>query len=139
MFGKICREYKNMTDEERRAMLREDSAMILPALASFGGDGISEFIFFVFTACAADGKLDDKEYELFVDVTGIELGYAEACSLIDVAKSRVAQNAVDRAVDIFGLLSDELKASLVSFCLCFCSANGRITRREKKFLKSLIK
>ena len=139
MFGKICREYRKITDEERLAILREESAIVLPALSAFSEDAASDFIFFVFTACAADGKLDEKEYKLFLDVTGIELGYAEACSLIDVAKSRVAQNAVDRAVDTFGLLSDEIKASMVSFCLCFCSANGKIKRREKKFLKSLIK
>lgn len=139
MFGKICREYKNMTPEARTAMLKEDSLLILPALTALGGDGISDFIFFVFTACGADGKLDMKEYELFCDVTGIEIAYSDACALIDTAKTRVAQNAVDRAVDAFGLMSDEVKAAMVSFCLCFCAANGKIERREKKFLKSLIK
>ncbi len=139
MFGKICREYKKMTDEERRAMLREDSAVILPAFCALGENGVADFVFFIFTACGADGKLDDREYALLREVTGIELEYSDACALLDAAKTRVAQNAVDAAVDAFGLLSDELKAAMVSFCLCFCSANGKITHKEKKFLKKLIK
>ena len=140
MFGKICREYQKLTREELRTMLRQESLIVLPALCAVGGgDGINEFIMFVFTACAADGKLDAEEYSLFCEVTGIELAYDDACRLIDVAKTKVAQNAIDNVIDSFGLLSEEVKASMISFCLCFCAANGKITRREKKFLKRLVK
>ena len=139
MFGRICREYEKMTREELCAMLRQESLLVLPALASFGGNGVDKFIMFVFTACAADGKLDPEEYDLFCEVTGIELEYSAACAMIEMAKTRVAQNAIDNVIDSFGLLSDELKASMISFCLCFCAANGKICRREKKFLKRLIK
>ena len=139
MFGKICREYLKLTRDELCTMLRQESLIVLPALASLGGDGINEFIMFVFTACASDGKLDAEEYSLFTEVTGIEIAYDDACKLIDSAKTRVAQNAIDNVIDSFGLLSEEVKASMISFCLCFCAANGKITRGEKKFLKRLIK
>ena len=139
-FGRICRVYKNMSPEDRRATLIEDSAIILPALSELDGDdGVRAFIIIVSTACAVDGKLDVEEYKLFCDVTGITVDYESACAIIDTAKTRVAQNLIDVIVDRFGDADIRIKESMVSFCLCFCAANGKITRDEKKFIKQLIK
>ena len=138
-FGRICRAYKRMTPEDRRATLVEDAEVILPALASVGGDGITEFIFLVSTACAVDGKLNFDEYKLFCDVTGITVNYDAACAMIDAANTRVAQNLIDRVVDDFGEMDIHIKERMVSFCLCFCAANGKITGDEKRFIKKLIK
>ena len=139
-FGRICRVYKNMSPEDRRATLIEDAAVILPALSALDGDdGAKAFIIIVSTACAVDGKLDADEYKLFCDVTGITVGYDAACAMIDTANTRVAQNLIDAVVDRFGDIDIRIKESMVSFCLCFCAANGKITRDEKKFIKQLIK
>lgn len=138
-FGRICRAYKNMSPEDRRATLIEDAEVILPALASAGGDGATEFIFLVSTACAADGKLSFDEYKLFCDVTGITLNYDAVCAMIDAANTRVAQNLIDSVVDGFGDMDIHVKERMVSFCLCFCAANGKITGDEKRFIKKLIK
>lgn len=138
-FSKICKSYAKMTDEERRQVLLTNSAEILSALDDTQGDKETVFILFVMTACGASGKLEFEEYKLFRDVTGIELDYDTACALVDSAATRESRNVVDIIVDIFGLFSEELKASMVSFCLCFCAANGKIDSREKKFIKRLLK
>lgn len=138
-FGKICREYENMTDGERRATLVRDSAVILPALNAINGDGVSEFVLFIMTACAASGNLEPEEYALFTDVTGISLDYGAACALVSAAATKESRNIVDVIVDTFGLLSDDIKTCMVSFCLCFCAANGKIDGKEKRFIKKLIK
>ena len=116
-----------------------DSSVILPALTAIAGDGVTEFILFVMTACAADGKLDPEEYALFTDVTGITVEYSAACAMISAAATKESRNIVDIIVDAFGQLDDELKASMISFCLCFCAANGKIDGKEKRFIKNLIK
>lgn len=139
-FGRICRVYKNMSSEDRRATLIEDASVILPALAALDGDdGVKAFIIIVSTACAADGKLNADEYRLFCDVTGTTVDYSAACAMIDAANTRVAQNLIDVIVDRFGDIDIRIKESMVSFCLCFCAANGKITREEKRFIKQLIK
>lgn len=138
-FSKICKEFENMSDSDRKATLARDSAVILPALSSLNGDGTLEFLLFVMTSCAADGRLDREEYKLFCDVTGIALDYNTACEMVSAATQKESRNAVDMIVDIFGLLNDDIKASMISFCLCFCAANGKIDGKEKRFIKKLIK
>jgi hypothetical protein len=129
-----------MSSEDRRATLIEDASVILPALAALDGDdGVKAFIIIVSTAYAADGKLNADEYRLFCDVTGTTVDYSAACAMIDAANTRVAQNLIDVIVDRFGDIDIRIKESMVSFCLCFCAANGKITREEKRFIKQLIK
>ena len=138
-FRKICRTFENMTDDERRASLIESARLILPELEKTYGNGVPEFILFIFAACGADGVLDASEYKLFSEVTGIELSYSEAYELVSSADTQRVQDTADDIIDMFGLLSNEVKASMITFCLLFLSANGEISRGERKFLKKLIK
>lgn len=139
-FSKICKTYEAMTPDELRQTLKKESEIVLPALAALNGsDGVSEFIVFAMTACAVDGRLDPEEYTLFSAVTGISLDYAAACELVTATANKESRHIVDIVADTFGLLSDDIKASMVSFCLCFCAANGKIGGKEKRFLKRLIK
>ena len=137
-FAKICKIYEQMSDAERRETLVRDSAVILPALRLLNGDGVTEFVVFAMTACSADGKLDPEEYRLFTDVTGISLDYADACELVKLTSTRANRNVVDIVVDTFGMLDEGLKANMISFCLCFCAANGKVDGKERRFIKRLI-
>lgn len=137
-FAKICKIYEQMSDDERHETLVRDSEAILPALRALNGDGVTEFVIFAMTACSADGRLDPEEYRLFTDVTGIRLDYADACELVKLASTRTNRNIVDIVVDTFGMLDEELKANMISFCLCFCAANGKVDGKEKRFIKRLI-
>ena len=138
-FRKICRTFENMTDDERRASLAESANVVLPELAKIYGNGINEFILFIFAACGSDGVLDADEYNLFSEVTGIDITYSDAYDLFRSSDMRHAQEAADDIVDMFGLMSNEVKASMITFCLLICSANGKISRGERKFIKKLIK
>ena len=41
-------------------------------------------------------------------------------------------------VDILGLLSDELKDDIVIICLMICAIDGKVSLKEKKWIKQLI-
>ena len=138
-FRKICRTFENMTDDDRRVALAESARAVLPELEKTYGNGIREFILFIFAACGADGVLDASEYKLFAEVTGIEITYIEAYEIVRSADASLAQDATDDIIDMFGLMSNEVKASMITFCLLICSANEKISRGERKFLKKLIK
>ena len=138
-FRKICRTFENMTENERRASLSESANVVLPELAKIYGNGINEFILFIFAACGADGVLDATEYKLFSEVTGIDIAYSDAYEMFRSSDMRRAQETADDIIDMFGLMSNEVKASMITFCLLICSANGKISRGERKFIKKLIK
>ena len=138
-FEKLCKEYEALSFDELKQIVANESETILPALEALDGDGLDTFILFVATACAASGKLELGEYKLFEDATGVSTGYEDALAIVDAAKSRDAQEIVDYVVDLFGVLDETVKCSMISFCLAFCAANGQIDAREKRFIRKLVR
>ncbi len=45
---------------------------------------------------------------------------------------------IDYIVDIFGLISDELKEDIITVCLLICAIDGNISAKEKNWIKQLI-
>ena len=139
MFAKLYRQYENMTQEARFELMRRDGAVILPALAELNGNGAREFIIFMFSACGEGGMISPDEYTLLCEAVGDLPDYSGACEIIGAAFENSATDEIDDAVETLALLGDEAKSSLVSFCLCFCASRGKGFRREKRFLKSIVK
>ena len=137
-FQKLCKEYEGLTYDERRAVLTELSNIVLPATAAITG-GTESFEVLVMASCAADGKLSVEEYSLFKDATGLDLSFDAAKEVIAAVKGKELKEAADLVVDTFGLLDESIKEAMVSFCLCICSADGRVGLRERAFIKKLIK
>lgn len=137
-FQKLCKEYEGLTYDERRAVLTELSNIVLPATAAITG-GTESFEVLVMASCAADGKLSVEEYSLFKDATGLDLSFDAAKEVIDALKGKELKEAADLVVDAFGALDEDIKEAMVSFCLCICSADGRVGLRERAFIKKLIK
>ena len=139
-FDKLCDAYEQLSFAELTAVVRDESALIMPALLSMdAAGGTDAFLLLVATACGASGKLEFAEYKMFEEATGVTMTYEEACVLIEKAKRREAQDIVDELADAFGELDEEIKASMLSFCLAFCAANGYIDLRERLFLKRLLR
>ncbi len=138
-FDKLCEQYETMSFAELKAVVIEESAVFMPALLALGDGGIESFILFVSAACGASGELELAEYKLFEEATGVTVPYETACALVDSAKDKDAQTLVDELVDTLGELDEEIKASMISFTLAFCAANGYIGFSERRFIKRLLK
>ncbi len=138
-FDKMCKKYEALSFEELKGIVAHESAVILPALDALEGDGLDSFILFVATSCAASGRFELAEYKLFEEVTGVTVSYETACAIVDAAGGREAQEIVDALADLFGVLDEEVKYSMVIFCLAFCAANGDINLREKRFIRKLLR
>jgi hypothetical protein len=75
---------------------------------------------------------------LFVLIIIIRTAKAEGIDIETVeAVERVV--AYEGTVAIVYVYKEVFLGQGVSFCLCFCAANGKITREEKRFIKQLIK
>ena len=48
------------------------------------------------------------------------------------------KKAVKEMVDIFGQLSEELKDDIIIICMLICAVDGKISLKEKLWIKSLI-
>ncbi len=138
-FDQMCKKYEALSFAELKQIAANETRIILPALDTLEGDGLDTFILFVATACASGGKLELGEYKLFEEITGLSVPYESAMELVQSAANREAQDIVDTIVDIYGVLDEDVKYSMVIFCLAFCAANGQINLKERRFIRKLLR
>ena len=147
-FNKICKEFEQLDVLSYVALLGIKSKRILPALIDItqdGETGVEIFASFIIGAIAADGRLSENEYELLSPLLhaffGEELDY-ETCKKAFrkmAPEQRELKKSVDEMVDVLGLLSDDLKDDIITVCLLICAVDGKVSLREKNWIKQLIK
>ena len=130
------------------ALLGIKSKRILPALIDItqdGETGVEIFASFIIGAIAAYGRLSETEYELISPLLhaffGEELDY-ETCKKAFrkmAPEQRELKKSVDEMVDVLGLLSDDLKDDIITVCLLICAVDGKVSLRERNWIKQLIK
>ena len=130
------------------AILAEKSLKIIPALAVIqqsGVDAVVEYATFILGAMAADGRLSEEEYlvcePLLKAFFGESIDYTTCKTLVKMLRSetRALKKSVDNMVDIFGLVSEELKADIILVCMMICAIDGKISLKEKMWIKQLIR
>lgn len=147
-FNKICKEFEQLDVLSYVALLGIKSKRILPALIDItqdGETGVEIFASFIMGAIAADGRLSETEYELLSPLLhaffGEELDY-ETCRKAFrkmAPEQKELKKSVDEMVDVLGLLSDDLKDDIITVCLLICAVDGKVSLREKNWIKQLIK
>ena len=55
------------------------------------------------------------------------------------ARHCVLLDAADEVVDGFADLDVDICDAMIGFCLCLCSADGRLSLKERSFIKKLMK
>ena len=147
-FNRLCKEFEELDVLSYSAILAKKSLKVIPALSEAAGsglDGVTVFATFILGAIAADGKLSEEEYLLCYPLLhaffGDEINYEEckfAARLLR-PESRELKKAVKDMVDVFGNLSEELKDDIIIICLLICSIDGKISLKEKNWIKKLLK
>ncbi len=146
-FNKLCKEFENMDPLTYADVLRVKSAKIIAALSAITRDGFTGleiYSSFIVSAIMADGKLDKAEFELIrpaLEVTvGGEVSYEEAKAAFKAIKKDAKDDKfiVDFMVDVLGELSEELKDDIIIVTMMVCAVDGKISLREKNWIKQLI-
>ena len=148
-FGKLCKAVEQMDPQTYSAVISEKSKNIIGALAAItesGTDALTIYLNFILCSIAADGKLDEHEYLLIrpamETLVGHELSYEEAKKLFSsmgLDKPGQYKKVIDMMVDVLGLVSPELKADIIIVCMLICAIDGKISRKEKRWIKQLIR
>ena len=128
-------------------LLREKSVNVMAAMAMISRDGLTGvqiYTSFIIAAIMADGRLDKSEYELIrpmlEKMLGSEVTYEEAKAAFKAVRKDAKDDRViiDYMVDILGEVSPELKADIVIITMLVCAVDGKISYKEKKWIKQLI-
>lgn len=147
-FNQLCKEVESLNPLEYAAIITAKTVKIVPALQAITDDYLETaglFASFLMASVYADGKLDESEYLLLLPslqlLFGEEIDYNSAKMIAQYFKpeGREIKKAVNQIVDILGELSEELKGDIITVCLLICAVDGKISLREKNYIKQLIK
>lgn len=147
-FDLLCKEFEAMDGETYTVLLAEKAATLVPALSLITADGlggIAVFSTFIVGAIAADGRLSEEEYALIHPLLyaffGDNVDYETCKQTVRAmrAETKELKKTVEEMVDILAELSDDLKDDLILVCLMICAIDGKVSLKEKQWIKQLIR
>lgn len=147
-FTKLCNEFEKLSPIERGSMLAAKSVKVFAKLHVYETDEfdpIFALAAFIVGSVAADGVIDEKEYMLIfpslVAAFGDDFDYESVKGLFKENKS-VKKAVHDYTQDLMSVLAfgdEEMREDIICLCLCVMSVDGKITLKEKNYIKKLIK
>lgn len=147
-FNELCRSVEELSPLEYAAVLGRTSLKIMPAIRAFSEDGKDvrgSAAAFVIASVYADGKLDESEYLLMAPLLkaffGEDFDFEDAKKLAKEwrKEGRAVKKEVDYLVDFLGTLSEELKGDIIFACLLMCAVDGKVSLKEKSYIRQLMR
>ena len=147
-FDKLCKEFENLDPVTYSEVLKQKSVKIIAVMSAItenGVSGVQIYTSFIISAIMADGKLDESEFNLIrpalETMLGQEITYEEAKAAFKMIKKDAKDNRfiVDLMVDILGQVSPEIKADIIIVTMLVCAVDGKISYKEKKWIKQLVR
>lgn len=146
-FNKVMKDYESLNAIERGLMLTEKSVSILAKLSALDIDGIDPvetLASFIIGSVVADGKLHEKEYLLIypalVKVFGSDFDYESIKKEFEADKDGrkdIAGYTTD-LLRVLGTVDETLYEDVIILCLCVGTIDGKVSLREKNYVKRLI-
>lgn len=147
-FNELCRSVEELSPLEYAAVLGRTSLKIMPAIRAFSEDGrtcAEVLAAFVIASVYADGKLDESEYLLMAPLLkaffGEDFDFEDAKKLAKEwrKEGKAVKKEVDYLVDFLGTLSEELKGDIIFACLLMCAVDGKVSLKEKAYIRQLMR
>lgn len=146
-FKKLCKEYEQLSLVERGFILTDKSVKILAKLKILdvqGVEPVSALAGFIIGSVVADGKIDEQEYLLIypalIKVFGYNFDfYSVKQSFCGGNAKKLINEYIRQMIRVIDLLDDDLKCDVITLCLCVTAIDGKISLREKRYIKRLCK
>ena len=146
-FNELCKEAEQIDLLTYSAVLAQKSLHILPALREITEDGLSGaaiYASFIFGAIAADGRLSEDEYLLVYPMLraffGEEVDYETAKKVFASAgpERRALKKSAKEMAKVFGELDEDLRDDIVTVCLLITAIDGKVSLKEKAWIKKML-
>lgn len=136
-YEQLMQNYVNAPYSVLLSVATESLDKVMPFFSQVAedGNGANVLLPFICTALAVDGKFSELEYKFVSDVTGINSTYEEFKQFVQGFYTIQWIEANDRIIDS---CPEEIKHSLLAFCLAFLAVDETITREENAFIYKLI-
>lgn len=145
-FKRACDAYEKMSAIERGTLLTKKAAVVLARLEELslpGMDPVSVLAGFIVGSVTADGRINEKEYLLIyptlVKAFGDEFDFTTIKNSFRRNKDgkKLVADYTEEMLYILSLMDEELKWNVIMLCLCVASIDGKITLKEKRYIRRL--
>lgn len=144
-FKKICNEFEKLTIIERGVILTEKSVKIISKLRALNNENVDPLIAyatFVLGSIMADGKVNEQEYILIypslLKVFGDQFDFNSIKKALekDYDGKKLIKDYVKEFTDIINR-EEELLDDIAILTLCIVSIDGKVSLKEKNYIKKL--
>ena len=147
-FSKRSKEFKSLTVLERGVIMTGKSAEIFAKLRKLnmpGVDPVQTLAGFILGSVVADGRVNEQEYLLIYPALLHTFG--DDFDFESIKQSfkddRDGRNAVkeytQEMLSLISLADESLIEDVVMLCLCVVSVDGKISPRERRYIRKLCK
>lgn len=144
----ICKQFENLTVAERTALLAESSIKVVAKLTVLdipSIDPLGALSGFILGATVADGVLEEREYLLIypslVRVFGNDFDFVSVKESFNRDRSgkKAVKEYVNQLVQVLSFVDESVVEDVILLCLCVLSVDGKVTLRERSYLRKLLK
>ena len=146
-FQALCSEVEALTPAARAALIAEKSVAVVDGLRALNlpVDPIEILASFVVGSVVSDGSISEKDY-LNIH-PALEQAFGELCDLAGIARTfkvsrdvrKEIENDTRELIAILGEADETLGADIVLLCLLVTSVDGKVSLKEKRYIKQLCK
>lgn len=146
-FKKLCTEVENLSKEERTLLTISESKKVLLGLTDFSftaHNPVEALAAFIIGAVASDGVIDEKEYLLIfpslVKAFGEDFDYESVKNMFKNKRATAELNDyINALMQIITSKNEELKTDIVTLCLLVVAIDGKISPKERRYIRRLCK
>lgn len=146
-FNKLCNELEKLNPVERGVMLAEKSATVIKGLNDLDlpFNPVRTLVTFIIGSIVSDGSINEKDYlyiyPSLVKAFGNDFDFLSAKQALQFAKDikKEITNETKEMMSVIAVCDEELAADVVALCILVTSIDGKISLKEKRYIRQLCK
>jgi len=146
-FKKLCNELEALNPIERGVILAEKSVSVIKGLSGLNIplDPVKTLVTFIIGSVVSDNSINEKDYlyiyPSLVKAFGNDFDFISAKQAIGLAKDikKEITKYTKEMISIISVCDEELATDIISLCLLITSVDGKISLKEKRYIRQLCK
>jgi len=146
-FNKLCSELEKLDPVERGVLLAEKSYSVVKRLNGLGVpfDPVRTLVTFIIGSVVSDGTINEKDYlyiyPSLIKAFGGGFDFVSAKQTLQFAKDiqKEISKYTEELISVINECDDDLANDIISLCLLVRSIDGKISLKEKRYIRKLCK
>lgn len=146
-FKKLCNTLEELNPVERGVILAEKSVSVMKGLncLEIPLNPVETLVTFIIGSVVSDGSINEKDYlyiyPSLVKAFGNDFDFISAKQAIGLAKDikKEITKYTKEMISIINVCDEELATDIISLCLLITSVDGKISLKEKRYIRQLCK